>query len=405
MDRRTKIIIGLFVAVLLGIIVTEIVRPKPLNWKPSYTATDKIPFGCFVLYNELPALFPNNEIVSVNESMYRLLRDIDDEERSSYLMVNNGIELDEQEYDQLLSYVSNGNTVFIASSYFGRYLSDTLNLSVQSSYTVREDTVKLSLTNAKYKKDEFFYTKGMYNRHFSAVDTVNTTVLGHMTYTKDTFFEDDKEVEEVQTEVNFIKVKFGAGHFYLNSTPLAFSNFYMLGGNQDYVANTFSYVDKPSTIFWDNYKKSGRVVIDSPMRFVLNQTALKWAYYIGLSGILLFYIFRTKRRQRIIPVIEPLQNSSVEFAQTVGSLYYQHKDYTNLISKKLNYFLEYIRSHYYLDTTKISEKTAKDLAAKSGKPLADTVGLLDFIKYLKNKSHHTESDVIELNKKITAFKK
>ena len=385
--------------------VTEIVRPKPLNWKPSYTATDKIPFGCYVLYNELPSLFPNKEIITVNESMYSVLNSKDSLERSSYLMVNNGIELDEQEYDQLLSFVSKGNNVFIASSYFGMYLSDTLNLRVQSSYTVREDTVKLSLTNDKFKGEEFFFTKGMYNRHFSSVDTVNTTILGHMTFTKDAFFSDEEEVEDLQTRVNFIKVKFGDGYFYLNSTPLAFSNFYMLGGNQNYVSNTFSYIGKPNTLFWDNYKKSGRVVIDSPLRFVLNQAALKWGYYITLLSLLLFYIFRTKRQQRIIPVIEPLQNSSVEFARTVGSLYYQHKDYTNLISKKLNYFLAYVRSHYYLDTTTINEKTAKDLAAKSGKPLTETIALIEFIKYLKNKTSHSENDIIELNKKITAFKK
>jgi tellurite resistance protein len=103
-------------------------------------------------------------------------------------------------------------------------------------------------------------------------------------------------------------------------------------------------------------------------------------------------------------VVEPLENSSIEFAKTVGNLYYQHKDYTNLISKKLNYFLAYIRSQYYLDTTTINEKTAKDLAAKSGKPLTETIALVEYIKYLKNKSQNSESDIIELNKKITAFK-
>ncbi|MFK7812211.1 MAG: DUF4350 domain-containing protein [Maribacter sp.] len=405
MDKRTKIIIGIFVAVLIGIIVTEIVRPKPLNWRPSYTAGSKIPFGCFVLFNELPTLFSNQEITSVDKTLYEVLVKLDTVSKSNYLMINNGIDFDQEEYDQMLSYVSRGNNVFIASTYFGGYLSDTLNLRVDASYSIREDTVALSFTNTKLKTRDFPYTKGMNSRYFSSVDTLNTTILGHINYKTETYTLEGDEESGFQKKPNFIKVNFGEGHFYLNATPLAFSNFYMLGGNEDYVANTFSYLKDHETLFWDNYKKSGRVVIDSPMRFVLNQTSLKWAYYLTLVGVFCFYIFRSKREQRIIPVIKPLENSSVEFARTVGSLYYQHKDYNNLIAKKINYFLEFIRSSYYINTTTISERTAKDLSAKSGKPLAEVKALMDFIQNLKNKSQHTEHDLIELNKKITSFKK
>ncbi|MEH6512126.1 MAG: hypothetical protein V7734_03375 [Maribacter arcticus] len=73
MERRSKIILGFLIAVLVGIIVTEIVRPRPINWRPSYTSISKIPFGCFVLFNELPSLFPNSEIQSVEESIYDVL--------------------------------------------------------------------------------------------------------------------------------------------------------------------------------------------------------------------------------------------------------------------------------------------------------------------------------------------
>ncbi len=391
--------------VLLGIITTEITRPKPINWKPSYTATDKIPFGCYVLHSELPNLFPNQEIVDVNASLYESFVTRDTLEQSNYLMINNGVDLDEQEYDQLLSYVSQGNDVFMASSYFGYYLSDTLNVSVEANYNVQEDTIRLSMTNSKFKNKDFLYTKGMYNRHFSSVDTLNTTILGHITFLEEKLFEVNEDLDRVRKLPNFIKVKFGNGHFYLNCTPLAFTNFYMLENNEDYVAQNFAYLKNKKTLYWDNYKKSGRVVIKSPLRFVLTQLPLKWAYYVTLVALLLFYIFRTKRQQRSIPVIEPLQNSSIEFAQTVGNLYYQHKDYSNLISKKLNYFLEYIRSKYHLDTTTINAKTAKDLAAKSGASLSDTTELIDFIKHLKNKQHHTENEMIALNKKITAFKR
>lgn len=67
--------------------------------------------------------------------------------------------------------------------------------------------------------------------------------------------------------------------------------------------------------------------------------------------------------------------------------------------------MEYIRTHFYVDTLNISDKTAKDLALKSGKSLTETKALIDYIIYLKNKTHHTEEDVIALHKKIDTFKK
>jgi hypothetical protein len=140
------------------------------------------------------------------------------------------------------------------------------------------------------------------------------------------------------------------------------------------------------------------------MRFVLTQTSLKWAYYLAVLGILVFVLFRGKREQRIIPVIEPLKNSSVEFAQAVGSLYHQNKDYTDLVNKKINYFLAYLRSRYHIDTGTLSEKTIEVLASRAGKSMEETKSLIEFILHLKQKKAHTEKDSIELNKKITAFK-
>ena len=170
-----------------------------------------------------------------------------------------------------------------------------------------------------------------------------------------------------------------------NTTPQAFSNYYLLKNNKDYAAGVLSYLDDHN-LYYDNYKKSGRVVIDSPMRFVLNQEALKWAYYLSVVGTLIFVLFRAKREQRIIPVITPLENSSVEFARTVGALYYQNKDYGNLVAKKIQFFLADLRQRYFLDTTSLNEKTITHLAAKSGKSIEECKKLVNLIVHLKNKA-------------------
>jgi hypothetical protein len=403
MDKRSKIILGLFLAVLIGIIVTEIVRPKPLNWKPSYTSSDKIPFGCYVLFHELPHLFPGQKIHSSNESLYNILTQRDTTKTSSYVLVNDVLDLDKQEAHKLLEYVYDGNDTFIAASNFGTYLEDTLNLEIKTQYSIKEDSVLVHLANNSFPKQNYPLKRGAYNTHFSSVDTLKSTVLGHITFNSDrgTLLSGPEKKTEA---ANFVKVKFGKGHFYLNTTPQAFTNYYLLRGNKDYVANTLSYL-KDVDVYWDNYKKSGRIVINSPMRFILNQASLRWAYYLGMIGLLIFIIFKAKREQRIIPVITPLENSSIEFAKTVGGLYYEHRDFTDLVFKKINFFLEHMRSNYHLNTEAINEKTAMDLAARSDKPLSQVKDLLDYIVYLKNKEQHSEQDVLQLNIKLNQFKK
>ena len=140
------------------------------------------------------------------------------------------------------------------------------------------------------------------------------------------------------------------------------------------------------------------------MRFILNQPALKWSYYLLVVGLLLFVIFKAKREQRIIPIIKPLENSSVEFAKTVGSLYYQHRDYANLNHKKITYFLTYIRNRYYINTTVLDENFITQLSAKAGKSREETKTLVDLILSLKNKPLHTEQDSLTLVQKINTFK-
>tara|TARA_R110000868_G_scaffold120862_1_gene320839 strand:+ start:512 stop:1723 length:1212 start_codon:yes stop_codon:yes gene_type:complete len=403
MDRRSKIILGIFLTVLIGIVVTEIVRPKPLNWRSSYTAADKIPFGCYVLFKELPNLFPDQEIYSSNESLYNILAGRDSSKTSNYLLINDFLDLDKQEAHQLLQYVHDGNDTFIAASSFGDILSDTLNIEVETQYSIKEDTVQIHLTNNSFSKRNYNLSRGVYNTHFSSVDSLNTTLLGYLSFNPEEGLINKASTKKTEGP-NFIRVKFGKGNFFLNTTPQTFTNYYMLKDNADYVANAFSYLGDKD-VYWDNYKKSGLVVISSPMRFILNQESLRWAYYLGMIGLLIFVVFKAKREQRIIPVIKPLENSSIEFAKAVGGLYYEHRDFTDLTSKKINYFLEHIRSHYYLNTETITEKTARDLSAKSGKPLSETQEIIDLITYLRNKTHHSEQDVIQLNKKLNQFKK
>ena len=172
--------------------------------------------------------------------------------------------------------------------------------------------------------------------------------------------------------------------------------------NKKYAAAIVSYLPDDA-IFYDSRNKKRTELGDSPLRFVLSQPALKWAWILGLISLLIFILFNAKRKQRIVKVIKPLENSTIAFTKTIGNLYYETKDHNNLIDKKITYFLESIRRKYYLDTQLLDDKFVKNLAVKSGKDLIKTQKTMNLIVHLKAKQLCNEDDLKNLNKTIEDF--
>jgi hypothetical protein len=398
MDKRSKIALYLIGAVILFMMIAEVVKPKALNWRDSFSAADKIPLGCYVLFNELQT-FSDEEVLVSEKSIYEYLKDTDTTSLKSLVLINNIIGFDREESEALMDFVERGNSVFISSTYFYGNVLDSINIGVERQYSnLYKKESENKFTSPSLQNNNRLFKDVVENSYFVSVDSLNTTILGTNT------IKNEDDVEEINP--NFIKVNVGEnnGHFILHTNPFAFTNYHLLDDKADYAATVLSYLPKQQ-IIWDNNYKSGRKVITSPLRYILQNTALKWAFYISMVGLILFVIFRGKRTQRIIPVIDKLENATVDFTRTIGELYYQHGDFTNIIEKKTQYFLEFVRTNYYLDTNQLNPSFIDKLAAKSSNTKEDTKVLVDYLVFLKSKTNHTEQELIELNKKIEHFTK
>ena len=403
MDKRSKIALYAIGAVIVLMMIAEVTKPKALNWRDSYAAADKIPLGCYVLFNELKEV-SNKPIKVSTKTVFEALKDLETDKKTVSLFINNGMSFDKQDAESLIKYVENGNSVFISTNHMYGVLCDTLNFRIGTDYNNFFKKPSLnSFTSPHLKTNERHFKDVIENSFFIRLDTLNAVALGTTKVEKTEQIINDTIPD---TNINYIKVPFGNnnGAFYVHTNPFAFSNYHMLNGNEAYAAAVLSFLPKHQ-IIWDNYYKSGRKVITSPLRFILQNQALKWAFYITMISLILFVIFRGKRTQRIIPVVEPLKNATLDFTRTIGDLYYQHGDFTNIITNKIQYFLEQIRSKYYLDTNELNEGFISKLAIKSSNKKEDTKALIDYMVYLKSKPNHTEADLIQLNKLIESFTK
>ena len=126
---------------------------------------------------------------------------------------------------------------------------------------------------------------------------------------------------------------------------------------------------------------------------MLNNKALKWAYYVMLIGVLFYVIFESKRKQRAIPIVKPLRNQTIDFTRTIANMYYEKGKHKEMVNHKTNHLLEYIRVHFHLQTAHLDETFMEHLAARSNNSLEETKLLFKTIESFKNK---TQINTIEL---------
>ena len=379
---------------LVGIIYIDANAPKPVNWTPTYSIKDKIPLGLYVFDKEINSLLKNQKIEKINISPYEYFYDKYNYDtlvnnytvKGSFLNISEYATIDDQSIKEICDFVSHGNNAFLSSKIFSNKLLDSLNLKMNGEYKYK-DSIYNWLANPKLGIQKYKIIENVGDNYFSRIDTLNTTVLGYQSGDS--------------TRVNFIKVRWKNGNIFLHTQPAAFTNFHLLkSDHHQYAEKVLSYIPK-GKVFWYIKDQNGEVISQSPMRYILSQPALKWAWYIFLIGMIFFMIFNAKRKQRVVLIIKPLQNTTVDFTKTIGNLYYQEGDHDNIINKKIIYFLEKIRNMYLLDTNNLDEEFIKKLHQKSEKNIVDIQKVVFYINNYR-KSPHTsvEEDLIEINNAI-----
>ncbi|WP_338840857.1 DUF4350 domain-containing protein [Flavobacterium ginsenosidimutans] len=395
MDNKVKIYIAILVLIFGITLLVDKGQPKPIDWTPTYSVEDKIPFGLFVFNQEADALFKQKiERISIETPYEYLDSQYDETEgvetykiKGTFINISEVNNIDDQSMTEILYFVSHGNNAFLSMKVFPKPLLDSLKIELKTDFMPSE-SISVWMANQKVSTKKYTFNTGL-SDYFSKIDTLKTKVLGYQTSNKN------------KRQINFIEVPYKNGHIYLHTQPVAFTNYNLLKKDHYlYAENVMSYVPK-GNIFWYNKSFNDKRISSSPLRYIWSQPALKSAWYLGLIGILIFMIFNAKRKQRIVPIIKPLQNLTVDFTKTIGNLYYQEGDHTNIIDKKIIYFLEKIRTDYLLDTSKLDDDFITKLHYKTGKDEKDIRELIQLINDHRNSYHGSlEDDLIRINTAI-----
>lgn len=389
MNKTFKIYGIIFLLVLLLIAFLQVNKTEVINWSKNYKLDSKSPFGLFVFYQEADKIFGKNLEKSAY-SPYNYYKEEKPLAPHNIFIINQDI--DTESWYKILKQVENGSQAMVVSDYFDYPLEDTLRtntdyfdvpIDVQNTLEDKDTPLTLGFTDKKHKSLTITIDKKPSNLGFKYLNK-RQEILGYA------------KVQEHQMEANFIKVKYGKGSFYLHTEPLVFTNYYLLKKDGEaYAEALLSYLPDRKTIwFVDDVEVSST----SPMRFILSKPALKYAWWLFLFGILLFIFFNIKRKQRIVPIIEPKKNKSVEFVKSIGNLYLNEGDFRDMMTKKAQYFLHKVRMELLVDTQNLDDKFIKMLHLKTGKSIEKIQEAVVLIKKAQDPySFVTKEDLIKMN--------
>lgn len=356
----------------------ELNKTPLTDWRKYYDINKKSPFGLYVFDNEVDNLL-SNQVTRTTTSPYNYYK-AEEKEPHNILIVQSSI--DDESWKKILKNVENGSDAMIISTYISYSISDSLGF-YQSIISYGKSTT-LKLTDKKFGNDSIVVDKLPNRIGFYSIYDSNE-ILG-------------KEIGDKEY-ANFIKIQHGKGALYLHSEPLVLTNYYLLeNDNNRYIESVFSYLPDRETVWFTNANKQ-EVVSNSPMRFILSHPPLRYAWWVFLCGLVLFTVFNAKRKQRIVPIVNPLENTTVEFVKSIGNLYLQEGNPHDMMAKKAQYFLHHVRTEFFIDTHLLDEKFMRDLHLKTGKSKSKIKEATMLIK--KGQSPNasvTVEDLIKMNK-------
>jgi hypothetical protein len=400
------VIISAIILVFLILLVFSLRRGEPDNKnidekelaRQSFSHKDKSPGGCYVMFKTLSHLFYYDIKPQVVTKPFSRTYNKDETLASSdynlYILVANRLYTSAEDAKNMIKFASGGNQLFIASNQPDSMLLEYLNI------TVDDEGIFQSFTNADQRyvnrnlaPDTAFSRKGIRGGSFiTKMDTSTTTILG-----TDAFKRPD-----------FVKVAVGEGAVFLLLQPSTLTNYFLLHGRnivslERQLAYTNLYMDH---VYWDEFYKyqTYRQSSDfSEWQVLMRYPAMRWALWLAVALLLIYMLFESKRRQRIIPDKPLLVNNSLEFVDALGQLYYQQHDNRNLAQKIILQWQEFVRTRYYLNTNNLDNAFAEALSRKAVMPLEQVKDILQSIQQVQSGHTITDEYLQRFYKNIQAF--
>lgn len=380
----------------LWLVLGSCVSEKTVDWYPYYKTNRTEPYGLYIFNEEIDKMIPQFSKVerlrrgvgSLYSAEYELNNDNFEFSPNTLVYIDDANKMNTKSREAVLNYAYDGNYVFISSHDFDflEFYFDECNYYRSFFYFPQtSDTVCFSLEGSGVKA---YSDKITSLEYFDIVDTNWAVPLG--------YFYDPANPEN--KKCNFLAISYGYGIIFMHTNPEVFTNHFLLEGNNwNYVEKVISRWSQGNVRWFVNYAHEfdGEY---SLLSYIMGQPALKYAWYL-LWILLGFAIFTyAKRMQRVIPVVLPKKNYTVEYAKNISEFHLQEKNYHGLIEKQILVILDKLRTDHRLDISNIDSRFADSMHKALNCNLEEAEEFVAFIKKQRERTIAFSFDFEELRK-------
>ncbi len=442
---NTNWLIVLLVFFGAGVLLVVFYSDSDIDWNERYKPDEKMPYDTYLIEQLLRNNASSVPFYSIQDSTHLYLTDT--AQNQLLVFIGNTFFYNEKDLSAMLDFIDSGNTVFLAAEDLDKALLDSLYLDTKIPVLhLDEEVYQEEMVNYPVFEESVFShdfqsqniqmrlsrsSKEAQLCYVYDFDTLATTWLyfneSWMSYypsgqmvTLGTFVSKGA-LPTAKAFVNFIEINYGKGKLYLHLQPRIFTNYFLKERNTfDYVSSVFKDI-KPSKIWWaEENRKFDFIKTEDPdsynqapdesfMEFILSERALRNGWYFMLFGVLLYLLFGAKRKQRIIPLQEKKDNTSIEYAEVISQLFLEQKDHSKLILMKKELFKHYVRDRYGVkipSTRKeLTEPLLRLLETRSGIASQELIVLFDLWFHIEAIGPVYTSEMLTFHNRLETFYK
>jgi len=344
------------------------------NWKVNLSLDNKDPYGLFA-FRELTIV--EGKFTAFNEySDYKLLDSIAKLDSSMLMFIGLDFMFTDEEVDLVLQSVEYGSDFFLSTEKIPPYLMN--QLFVENPLTFIPKIKAPHKINGKEYDMYYFYENDtlteiwdlFQNKHLDEHTIVWSTIHGRP---------------------NYIEIPYGLGKVFLHLNPLVFTNVQVIKKEgKSYLKEVLSTLEKPH-IQWLSFAKYEPVEYDpSDSEFENDQSllselfkhpAFRWGFILAIFGLILYLLFRSKRRRPIIPAMEDNKNTGFSYVDTLAGIYFNKNHGDKILKIMRRNFYSAVYAHFYIDLAKREDqKPLIALSKKSNVPLVEIEQLIKFLE-------------------------
>lgn len=385
MNKQARLFLVLTI-ILSFILVFVIPEPsKEVNWKPTYARYDKIPYGYYILYDQL-----KRTDITINTTHKTPFENYKDEEtnrawsekRNTYIIKSLITSISSEDSTALANYLAfDNNLLLLSRNVVGKIFEDMgIKTKAYSNIKVPDDSVlvsdPVSENKANFVKRNINYiAKYPKNAQILLVDELGNPIAIYFTHNH--------------------------GGVIFCSAPDILSNYAFLTSSKSDLFNEFiKYLPDSENWIWDEYFSTGRRENPSPLRVINAHPAIGGAFYTALIASILLIVFTGKRKTRPIAIIDPIKNKSVEFATIIARLHYKKGDHSELVNKRIKLLHDKIRSTHYFPIKEWNDEEAKRLAKKLKANEDELTSLFSLIIKLKESAFVTKEELLHFHQQL-----